>query len=158
MDFLNQLRTFREEHGISLEVVAQKLNIKAKEYEDRENGRVSVNFPEKYGMLVLLGMEEEEAIRVAKLGIAIDSANIEDRINELIQVEKEDPFVYEKDGHFVFSERMFYPLEYRIPQMVIKSKGDILEHVDILSSKAWITPRHIQKFVGIASQYLLNKT
>jgi len=63
--FHEVLQTRRETLGLTQEDAAARLHLTLAEYQDRENDKVEVTFPERWGMLTLLGVPLAEARELA---------------------------------------------------------------------------------------------
>jgi PAS domain S-box-containing protein len=65
MNFYEELRKQRESQHLTLDQAAERLHLSVPEYRSREDAAVDLNFSEKCGLLVGLGMKIERALAIA---------------------------------------------------------------------------------------------
>jgi len=150
MPFHQELKRKREAAKLSQETAASWLRLAARDYGDRESGRVDMQFPEKFGLLVGIGVPPNEA------------ADIADRTDELCMDEwgeqsnasAADLFVRESATQIILSNRTDERLDYPIAKSSIKNPWHIVDLVVDLGGKTWVTKTHLKAFAVTALRYL----
>ena len=150
MPFQEALRAQRLALELSENEAADRLHLSLREYQDREAGRVGVNFPERCGLLAGLGLTWAEA--VTRINLHPDISNPLSDIGGHLDRFREDPFVLETKREFVLVSRQHINLSLKISKKKLKAPEDILKWVFHASEKAWVTKEHISLFVDLASQ------
>jgi hypothetical protein len=150
MNFNEKLRKQREVAQFTQEVAAGKLRLSLRAYQDCEEARTSVNFPQKVGMFIALGMRTEEALITAGEPDNLDASEL---VTHLIK-ETTDSYVRETEDLFILLDRQHDFYEYPISKERVRTPEHILGWVEHLSEKGWVTRDHLKVFVACASRHL----
>ena len=113
---------------------------------------MDMKVPERCGLLMVLGMSYDEALKIAEEPdmYSLGGSEMQDFMKKVVA----DPFVREIEDAFIVSARDHDGYEYTVLKERVESAEDILGWVDHLATKAWVTREHIRVFIGLTSRYL----
>lgn len=152
MNFYQKLRNQRESERLSIEEAAERLHLSTQDYQDREDNRVHMNVPERCGLLVGLGMEFDDAVKLAAQPDMYSFGGPE--LASLAEKSHIDPFVRVTEDTFILVNRMHGGHEYTILKERVTSTESILEWVNHLCEKNWVTTEHLSLFIEHASAHI----
>jgi hypothetical protein len=154
MAFYQELKIQRERFHLTPDAAASRFHLARRDYADREKGRVDLSYPEKFGLLVGLGVPLNEAARLAEEPDGSSMSEWSARASD----ESIDPFVRETESQIILSNRTDDRLEYPISKSSISSPRRIFDLVSDLCGKSWVTRMHIKTFLAYASEHLDRKS
>jgi len=147
MNYNEILQSYRESLKISQEVAASIVGLTTAAYQSREDGFIDPRFPERFGLLVALGMPIEKAKEVSKSGEPFHPFG--DGINLLSA--RPQP-VTETDKTIDLHDYEFDRPTYHISKAGLRNLEDVLRTIDHICEKKWVTTDHIRAFVLLATR------
>ena len=146
MTFGKELKKQREAANLSEDDAANKLRLSLRDYREREWDLAHLNFPEKCGLLVGLGLDVDAAAKVVS-----ESRNQMSDIYAQVELE---PLVTETNTTFVIIDTETGSPDCQILKSTIKTPLHILQWIDHLARKDWVRRDHITRFITLAMEHL----